>query len=239
MQRFLFAFVSLFSLFGCGEQVPSGTGSRILLLGDSMLASNRVTEGSVADVIEATHGMDVVDRSVVGARYLYAFPISGAAGLNIPAQFRPGPWDVVVVNGGGNDLLFGCGCGQCTRVLDRLISSDGRQGAIPVFVAKLRQTGAQVVYVGYFRNPGTPTLIRACGEAGDELDRRLNNLEKLDLGMTFLPMSTLVPYADFTYHKVDRIHPSRKGSREIGLAIAGHIRSVLSDQATEFLRVGP
>ena len=105
-------------------------------------------------------------------------------------------------------------------MLDRLISKDGRKGAIPSFVASLRKTGAQVVYAGYLRNPGTATPIKACGPAGNELDRRLAALDSLDPGMTFLPMSDLVPYGRLSYHQIDRIHPSLTGSREIGLRIA-------------------
>lgn len=227
MSRVFFGFLCFFSLFGCGEQVSSNDGARILLLGDSMFASNAATDEGVADVIEATLGQEVVDRSVPGARYFYILPISGAAGLNLPAQFRPADWDVIVVNGGGNDLLFGCGCGQCDGVLDRLISSDGKQGAIPAFVAKLRATGAQVVYAGYLRNPGTSTVIKACGPAGNELDRRLAELDKILPGMVFVPMSDVVPYGDLTYHQIDRIHPSRKGSREIALKIARLIEPML------------
>jgi acyl-CoA thioesterase I len=185
-----------------------------------MFASNRVTNGSVADSIEAALGLDVVDRSVLGARYFHALPISGSAGLKVTAQYRPGAWKAIIVNGGGNDLLFGCGCGLCDEMLDRLISPDGRRGAIPAFVADLRSTGALVVYAGYLRNPGTATPVKACGPAGNELDRRLQELDKLDPGMVFLPMSDLVPYGSLLYHQPDRIHPSRTGSREIGLRIA-------------------
>lgn len=228
MRRFLFGAFCLFGLFGCGEQVPSAGGARILLLGDSMLAANRAISGGVADVLEEELGLAVIDRSVPGARYLYALPISGSAGLNLTAQFRPGPWDVIVLNGGGNDLLFGCGCGRCDGVLDRLISSDGRQGAIPAYVAKLRKTGAQVIYAGYLRNPGTATPVKACGPAGNELDRRLGELDKLEPGMVFVPMSDVVPYGDLSYHQIDRIHPSQKGSREIGLKIVRLIGPILS-----------
>ena len=220
MLRLLMGLACLFLFFGCGERIPTGASARILFLGDSMFASNKAVGGSVADAVEAALGLEVVDRSVSGARYFYALPISGSAGLNLTQQFREGPWDVIIVNGGGNDLLFGCGCGRCDGMLDRLISKDGRKGAIPSFVASLRKTGAQVVYAGYLRNPGTATPIKACGPAGNELDRRLAALDSLDPGMTFLPMSDLVPYGRLSYHQIDRIHPSLTGSREIGLRIA-------------------
>lgn len=223
MLRFFLCFLGLTALLGCAEPVSPDAQARILLMGDSLLAANRSIKSAVADVIEADTGQEVIDRSVPGARYFYALPLSGGAGLRIAAQYRPGPWDVVIMNGGGNDLLFGCGCGQCDRVLTRLISPDGRNGAIPALVKQVRDTGAQVIYVGYLRNPGTMTPIRACGPVGNELDRRLAALDLLDDGMVFLPMSDLVPYGDGSYHQIDRIHPSGKASQEIALRIMRQI----------------
>jgi hypothetical protein len=238
MLRLLSAFLCLLLIVGCGEQFSSQGEHRVLLLGDSMFASNRTTNGSVADAIEAALGLEVVDRSVPGARYFHALPISGSAGMKLTAQFQPGPWEAIILNGGGNDLLFGCGCGQCAEMLNRLISPDGRHGAIPTFVSELRETGALVVYAGYMRNPGTATPIKACGPAGDELDRRLRELDKLDPGMVFLPMSDLVPYGSLLYHQLDRIHPSRTGSREIGLRIARAIGPTLGRPPNTYVPQG-
>lgn len=210
---------------GCGEQITSTTKSRILLLGDSMMAANAIGRHSVADGLEAELREEVIDRSVNGARYFYYLPISGAAGLRLDAQYRPGKWDWVVLNGGGNDLLFGGGCGQSTNQLDRLITPDGRHGAIPGFVANIRASGARVLYVGYLRNPGTFTPIKACGPAGNELDRRLAKMAALDKGVESLAIADLVPYGDSSYHQLDRIHPSPKGSRAIARRIAAYLKA--------------
>lgn len=228
MRRLIIGVISLFLVFSCGEQAPKDDTAQVLMLGDSMLAANRLVQGGVADALESAIGQAVVDRSVAGARYFQALPLVGGIGLNLKAQFRPGPWKVIVLNGGGNDLLFGCGCGRCTKVLDRLISADGRAGTIPAYVETLRKTGAQVVYIGYLRNPGTSTIIKGCGPAGNELDRRLARLDQLDPGMTFVPMSDVVPFGDASYHQFDGIHPSLKGSTEIGQKIARTIRPMLS-----------
>lgn len=223
MIRTLFLLLALLLLSGCGEPVGGNPDARILLMGDSMMASNRDSGQAVADLVEQSLGQPVIDRAVVGARYLFLGPLTGGSGLNLPAQYRPGPWDWVVLNGGGNDLLFGCGCGKCDRVLDRLIAKNGAAGAIPAFVAQMRKTGAKVIYVGYMRNPGVSTPIKACRIAGDELDRRLTLMAGLDPGITFVPLSDLVPYGDTTLHQIDRIHPSAKGSRAIADRIARQI----------------
>lgn len=226
MYRALLCLLGLLLVCGCGEPIPAHSDAKILLLGDSLFAANRASGGSVAEVLEATLGEEVIDRSVVGARYFYALPISGSAGLRLSAQYRPGPWKIVIVNGGGNDLLFGCGCGHCDRLLNRLISADARQGAIPEFVAQLQHGRAQVFYVGYMRNPGVRTLIKACRPSADELDRRLALFDRRDPLMTFIPLANLVPFGDLSYHQFDRIHPSLKGSRAIGLLIAGQITAL-------------
>ena len=174
MLRPFIALLSLFLLLGCGETVTaSSKDARILLMGDSMMAANRTSGRAVANAIEARLGEEVIDRSVVASRYFYYLPISGAAGLRLPAQFKAGNWDWVVINGGGNDLLFGCGCGMCNGMVDRLVNKDGTAGAIPELMSRIRQSGAKVVYAGYLRNPGLYTPVRACRPYGDELDRRL------------------------------------------------------------------
>jgi hypothetical protein len=216
----------IFLLLGsCGEPIPSDGSARILVLGDSMLAANRAGTASVADEMEKALGAEVVDRSVVGARYFHLLPISGSAGMRITAQFQPGPWDIVVMNGGGNDLLFGCGCMVCSGVLNRLVSADGRAGAIPAFVDRIRKTGARVIYLGYLRNPGTITPIKHCGPAGNELDRRLALMSRFDAGVTFLPMADLVPYGDMSFHQLDMIHPSFKGSAAIAARVVETINT--------------
>ena len=215
--------IALMLIAGCGETVHGASGARILLLGDSLMATHRAGGRAVANGIETTLDEEVIDRSVAGARYYYILPISGSAGLKLRQQYVPGNWDWVVLNGGGNDLLFGCGCGACTRQLDRLIADDGRRGTIPGFVSRLRQGGARVIYVGYLRTPGRNSPIEACRDEGDTLDARLTNLAALDAGVYFLPLGDLVPPGDLSYHMWDRIHPSTKASAEIGARIAAII----------------
>jgi acyl-CoA thioesterase I len=224
MIRSLLALVALTFLFGCGEPVGKGAGAEILMMGDSMFATNRASGGGVADVLERELGVGVLDRSVFAARYFHPLPISGAAGLKLAAQYRAGDWEWVVMNGGGNDLLLGCGCAVCAGTLNRLVSADGRSGVIPEQIAMIRKTGARVVYAGYLRNPGTATPIRHCGPAGNELDRRLKLMAGLDAGVTFVPMADLVPRGDWSFHGLDRIHPSVKGSEGIGKRLAAVIR---------------
>ena len=155
---------------------------------------------------------------------LYSLPISGAMGLSIAKQYRPGKWDWVIVNGGGNDLWLGCGCRACERTMHRMISPDGRRGKIPGLLSQLRQNGARVIYVGYLRSPGVGSLIDHCRADGNELERRLAKLAQLDKGLFFLSLADLVPHGDRSYHTIDMIHPSTKATAEIGARIAKIIK---------------
>jgi hypothetical protein len=107
--------------------------------------------------------------------------------------------------------------------MDRLISEDGRKGVIPGFVSKLRQDGAKVLYVGYLRSPGVGSPIEYCRDDGNELESRISQLAGLDAGVHFLSLADLVPNGDRSYHAIDMIHPSVKGSAEIGKRIAAVI----------------
>jgi lysophospholipase L1-like esterase len=57
-------------------------------------------------------------------------------------------------------------------------------------------------------------------DEGHEMDTRVARLAALDIGVHFVPLADLVPFGDLSYHAVDRIHPSMKGSRAIGQRIA-------------------
>lgn len=223
--RFLFPVLLALALAGCGETVTRNADPRILLMGDSLMAMHGMTGHSVSHAMERRLGEPVIDRSVVGARFLYALPVSGAAGLNITKQYRDGNWDWVVLNGGGNDILFGCGCGPCSGRIDRLISEDGRRGVIPGFVSDLRQRGSQVIFVGYMRTPGLTSPIEHCADEGREMDRRIARLADLDRGVHFLPLDDLVPEGDRSFHALDLVHPSAKGADAIGARIASLIRN--------------
>lgn len=226
MLRALLALLSLSFLLSCGEVITESTkDARILLMGDSMMAANRASGRSVADALEGKLGEEVIDRSVYAARIIYALPLTGAAGLSIPQQYQKGNWDWVVLNGGGNDLIFGCACGYCSAMVDRLISPDGSTGRIPELVNRLRAGGAKVVYSGYLRNPGLFSPVRPCKVYGNELDRRLARMDARDPGVIFLPMSDLVPEGDPSLHQEDLVHPSPKGSAAIAARIATAIRT--------------
>ncbi len=224
MRRFWFGLLALFALVACGEPVPRDGQARIMAMGDSLLAWHSGSGQSISHALEAQLGTVVVDRSVVGAQYLYPLPISGSLGLRIERQYVAGAWDWVILNGGGNDLWLGCGCSKCTAKLDRLVSEDGTQGEIPELVARIRAGGAKIAYLGYLRTPGVRSPVEHCAAYGAALEGRIAQMAARDNGVVFLSNADLVPNGDRSFHDVDRIHPSPKGSAAIAARIAQVIK---------------
>lgn len=211
-------------LAGCTEVVPRNNTARILAMGDSMMAWHGGSRAAISDNVEQLLGEPVIDRSVIGARIFYHLPISGAMGMNISQQYWPGDWDWVIMNGGGNDLWFGCGCSVCDRKMNRMISKDGKSGSVPDLVRDIRENGARVIYLGYLRSPGVGSLIEHCRDEGDEFEHRLAQMAEADSGVYFLSLTDLVPHGDRSFHSFDMIHPSMKASRMIAQRIATIIR---------------
>lgn len=212
-------------LSACSGPTQNDQTARILAIGDSLLAWNNISGQSIPDAVAKTLGEPVIDRSVSAARIIYHLPVSGSAGLNIRKQYQSGDWDWIIVNGGGNDLWLGCGCIACDRKLDKLVTQDGRKGAIPGMLSELRKTGAQIIYVGYLRSPGVGSPIEHCRKEGDILEQRITRLADLDDGIYFLSLRDLVPHGDRSYHALDMIHPSIKASAAIGNKIADIIQA--------------
>lgn len=201
------------------------TGPRILVMGDSFLASNRWFGGSVGQRLRKYLDADVLNMPVPGARIIYNLPITGALGMDIRQQYRKGDWDWIILNGGGNDLWLGCGCNKCDRKLDRLIRADGRAGEIPHLVNRLRGTGAEVIYLGYLTSPGLNSPIESCQDEGAVLDARLRVLADLMPNLTYISNADLVPEGDKSFHTWDRVHPSPKGSDEVARRVISVIKA--------------
>lgn len=197
--------------------------ARILVMGDSLMAFHRGRGASVADALAAALGEPVTDRSAKGASVLRP-PGSERDRATIRTQFIAGPWDWVIINGFGNDLLFSCGCGECADTLAGLVSEDGRSGAIPQMVADLRATGARIVYTGYLRTPGFTAPTERCADLGLMMDARLSAMAARDPGVTYLSLARIVPEGDRSFHAIDRVHPSPKGAAAIAREVLEVIR---------------
>lgn len=236
----IFALLSSIAILtGCGEgvrpeqkepPVSRSSAVNVLAIGDSLLAWHRISRRSIIDKLEENLGAKVTDRSVVAARFNYVLPISGAMGLNISKQYRPSNWDWVVLNGGGNDLWFGCGCIACDTTIDKLIAPNADAGKIPRLVARIRGNGAQVIFVGYLHSPSVFSIIDHCKDENIEFERRLSLLAERDSGFRFLRLSNIVPDGDRSFHWIDMVHPSTKATSVIGERLAGIIKESIGNR---------
>lgn len=186
----------------------------ILVLGDSILAWNEEIGASVADVIAAKLGAEVVLAAVPGSRVL-------GGPDPVPSQYVPGPWRWVVVQGGGNDLVAECGCGACDVALDRLLAPDGAGGALDDLVARIRADGASVLLWSYYAMPNdAPFPFGRCNDELLEVHARLARLAAGDDGIVLVDGREVVDPTEARLYDRDRVHPSPAGSRAIGAQLA-------------------
>ncbi|GAA3856811.1 SGNH/GDSL hydrolase family protein [Celeribacter arenosi] len=221
LRRFLILLLVLPAMAAASDD--TSRAPKILAIGDSMMSWHSVGAASVPHALARLLDEPVQNAAIAGARIVSPIPP-----LRISAQYGAAPerdWDWVVVNGGGNDLVFGCGCRACDNRIARMIGPKGQRGDIPKLVRNIRKTGARVVYVGYLRSPGVNSAIDICAPQGDELERRLSAMAAQDKGVYFLPIHDLVPHKDTSFHSLDMVHPSRKGSHAIATRIAALIRA--------------
>lgn len=210
--RILGALLGLVLVMAQPDPVVAADKMNVLVMGDSFMTSNGSAGYAVPSILARDLGAAVKSTAVAGARYGHRLPITGALGFNISKQYRAGDWDFVVMNGGGNDLWLGCGCMRCKKRLNRLISPDGTSGQIPTAVRRARASGAEVIYVGYLRSPGLGSPIEHCKKVGAALEARIAVMAMQDPGVSFVSLADMVPDGDSSFHSVDMIHPSPKGS---------------------------
>ncbi len=224
--RFLFV-ILCFALWGLAphQAAQAQEKPKILAIGDSLMAWHRIDDKSIADSIAASLGEPVLNRAISGARIIYGLPLTGAMGLRISNQFRDRErYDWVIITGGGNDFMLGCGCARCDRRMNKMLTADAKQGDIVSLIARIRQTGARVVYLGYLRSPDMDSPIESCKDEGDAFEARLAELAKRDKGVFFHSIAGLVPSGDRSFHGLDMIHPSHKASKIIGQQVAALIK---------------
>lgn len=203
--------------------MPTSAPNAILAIGDSFLAWNR--EASIPKVVGAELRRPVTNAATSFARISFPNPIAAAVGLDIPSQFVPGNWKWVIIDGGGNDYLYECFCNKCEANLAKIISRDGRSGEFANLVRTVRRTGARVLIMGYYDPSRLGGPYKVCSPFLEEQNRRLARLARRDNGVEFFDAGNVISPNDLSLYDIDQGHPSRKGSKVIGRAIARAIRA--------------
>ena len=213
-------FATLILITTLAACTPGGprSGGDILVIGDSVLAWNRTSGRDVGRALGASLDRTVTNRATPGTQ-IRKRGFASALGLGIPDQLVMRPWNWVVMNGGANDLGFTCGCTRCGGVIEALISSDGKRGAIPKLIARAQSTGAKVLWTGYYRAPNSGSF-QGCRPGLVEIERRLARLARTTPGAFFLDSEDVITPRGPSLYAADATHPSPKGSAVIGQYLA-------------------
>ncbi len=195
----------------------------ILVLGDSIFESNKAQGESIPEVLGRALGTAVHNAAQGGAH----FSISDSAitqALDVRSQYQEGDWEWVVIQGGGNDYMDDCGCGECDAQIEELVSSDGLAGEIPEFARNLVKSDTHVMFVGYYEVPSDAEYgFDVCDDEVIEHNARLALMAKAIDGLWFVSAADVVMADDRAAYAEDRVHPSVEGSRLVGEHIAAAI----------------
>lgn len=224
LRRFFAVLVAVLSLGACSAVSIPQDGD-ILVIGDSIMAWNQSSRQAIPDEIANALGREVHSRAVAGAKFDNSSALMSAVGFDIQTQYHGGRWNWIVLNGGANDLGFDdCNCGDCSVVVQRLISDDGRRGEIPAFLDRLQRSAAHILWMGYYASPGT--TFKACGDDLLELERRVMlYLDRVPDGY-FVDARRFIDPKDSSLFASDNTHPSPESSAILGTALAEVIASV-------------
>ena len=191
---------------------------RVLAIGDSILAWHKWTGRDIPSVFGTALGGEVENDAVAGARFSNTSTLGRAVGFDVRAQFRDGPWDVVLINGGANDFLTDCSCNDCTSVLDGLITAE-LTGEVPAFLAEVLAREVDVIWMGYYASSRSGQFT-GCRPYLVEYDARLARFAEATPRLTFLDSEAAVDPDLRDLFAFDGIHPSPEGARRIGTYLA-------------------
>ena len=210
----------------------SGEEASILAVGDSIVAMNGQLCQGVAGHAALSLDRYVQDQSVGGRRLDH--PDSDD---DIMGQYQAGPWEWVVMTGGGNDLLQECSCNAdghdaeaCEQVLDSLVDLDSGTGELLDLLDLVRadeSNAATVILLGYYPfTDGSWANFDGCNAYLPELNARYEALAEQEEDLVFLATEELMDLQTQPEHIwIDGIHPSAEGSRALGQLVAEFITS--------------
>ncbi|MEL6957891.1 MAG: SGNH/GDSL hydrolase family protein [Pseudomonadota bacterium] len=190
--------VAALGLAGCASGPSPQTD--VLAIGDSILAWNSFSDRDIPSQVAQKTGLTVFNAAENGAEFFEA--------PTIPDQYEPGPWDWVIVDGGGNDLGKTClRPAAAQAVLDALIAPD-LSGAYADLLDQIRADGPRVIIMGY-----APVSIRGgpfegCAEVLDDLNDRQSALAAVLDGVFFVDARSVISPEDLEAYAIDRVHPT-------------------------------
>ncbi len=191
---------------------------RVLAIGDSIMAWHKWTGRDIPSVMGDVLGAEVTNAAVPGARFSNTSAVGRAVGFDVRAQFRRGAWDLVLINGGANDMLADCNCSNCDKVLDTLLAPD-LTGEVATLIAEVLVGDTQVLWMGYYASSRSGQFT-GCRPYLVEYDARIARLAADTPGLTFVDSEDAINADDRSLFAFDGIHPSASGARRIGTYLA-------------------
>jgi lysophospholipase L1-like esterase len=209
----------------CGE-VPQETKSdRILAIGDSITAfwSEHHMNSCQAYSDYASKEIDEHIENVA----LGGTELSGPNGKCIPKQYEDavaanGPYDVVILTAGGNDLKNECPLAEnepCSVKCGAKLLELAQE--MEDLVTDIVRDGSDVVIVGYY-----PTVNQVFSKYNQCLATAMTAYETLAASnphVTFVRTADLVDPNDGTNYVIDGVHPSIALEQKIGNRVANAI----------------
>lgn len=197
---------------------------RMVVLGDSILAWNRLGGNSIPQILDRMAQYEVTSRAVPGAAFSHSGNLRNMLQREIRGQLPAGQWDVILLNGGANDLARECGCNRCAATLDRMISADGTRGEVPAFLDQLRARASRVVWMDYYPGSVRGGPFAACTDELAEYQVRLARAAQHRPWVIFVDAGDVYDPRDLSLYSRDLVHPTPKG----GARIAGLIARALA-----------
>lgn len=216
----------------------SGEEAQILAVGDSIMAMNGQVCQGVAGHAGLALDRYVQDHSLGGRRLDH--PDSDD---DIVGQYEAGPWEWIVMTGGGNDMLQECGCNQdgydaavCEQVLDSLVDLELGTGEIFDFLDQVRADeshAATVLLLGYYAfTDDSWANFDGCNAYLPELNARYELLAEQEEDLIFVSTTETM---DIEAHPeriwMDGIHPSAEGSQALGALVAETVEGMEQEKA--------
>ena len=194
------------------NNTTAAAAADVLAIGDSILEWNEWDGASIPEVAGQLAGMTVHNAAISGEAFLAEAP------AGIPAQFTPGNYQAVILNGGINDLPAGCNQDGSMPTVDSIIAPSGQSGPMFDLIETITQGGAKVVIVGYF----VPyEYFEGCVAEVVALNTRYAALAQGNPSVAFVDSSSVItPTLNVQHYDQDKLHPSVSGSAAIGKLVA-------------------
>ncbi len=213
--------IALFMLSACEPDRSVDDTDTVIAMGDSILDWNRGngSDESIPALLGEALELEVANVSVGGSTLLGGDPDA------ISRQYVPRKWDLVVLDGGGNDI----GASETCRadVIDDLVTADASSGAMVSLIERIRADDPTlIVLLGYYGMP-TGGPFEPCAPELETLESRYAVFADRYPNVVFLDPSEVVDGSTPADYDPDLLHPSVRGGQKVADFIAQRVADAL------------